>query len=937
MQSIRTAKLLAQHTRSAMLPRRALSGPSVSSVLAQASASLPAADRSGQHKPQPILSAETAPRPLNYKPRLPRRDYVVKSQTRRGFQQLLTRLRREHFSGGERATASPMLAKLLKRESDPTPNELLALELPVLTELLHLSVLQMLPAAAVHLVYSLPWGVQLGPDLTQDVLQAVKGQGRPRDLMLLRQSLQPRVAAPLDAAAATERGAPTAPASYRPPLVLSEADVERCVAHCVQAGELDEALQWLLTADAALGLAPTEASCSLLLTALAARPQWDPLHFLLSEMRRMRIVPSARSYEALLRGADKVPELRWRHSQQWLLELVNHHVLDSTALAAATLPAGTRGALRTVGVALRTLLQADQLGAFLRAWVWLQESLPAGGALLQAVGEATVLDAAAAASKHGHASLMEALLLAEIQAITGADVDTGTDSDGDNNGAGVSVERAAAASCAAVEAALRARLHLGLGSEALNGAALGYLLLHADGDSDYFVSQWLPLYEAAVAAGVDRGADRAVEICLLEHAARAVAGAVGGAAVPPQERVLGFASLLRNVLESEPVQVQGGASAIEEQQLLLLPSAALVNYAVSLFAHTGPDASGMASALLHAEAHGLVLTEPAFLLAAQVMLRRGDTSLVLGLLESYLAKRLEHRAAAAAEAGGTPPAPAPGLGGALFRPAMEALALHGELPLLVALLLKEVPEKGRWPRDSAFLLAMSALSAAGKPTEAVDLFFLCVSRGRDSEAGSTSNVPYHQKLNSVLVSAALRACADGGLGHQALQILSLSEESGLRYNLAQTPQGTRYSPDGKGDSEPPRLCVSLSAIEGAGSLFARAGDAVRDVDNVVRALASPTFIDALPNFLAIVRAGRQRPVAITPALHRTCLAAALHAQHAPTVLHFLEHGPDEPLPAGTSARQQVEAALVVAEGLHGASAADEGDRVAFLQSLGLGF
>ena len=141
------------------------------------------------------------------------------------------------------------------------------------------------------------------------------------------------------------------------------------------------------------------------------------------------------------------------------------------------------------------------------------------------------------------------------------------------------------------------------------------------------------------------------------------------------------------------------------------------------------------------------------------------------------------------------------------------------------------------------------------------------------------NYPENPKYspNPVLVHSALRSCAAGLLGEDALHIYHMAERSGA----------FRVQVEGGKPKEKHMQARYLT----------------QNVENLVASLASPRCISALAPFMQHVRSSN-RPLAMTRALHTACLAAALWARHEETALHFLHTRHDEELHCELSQREK---------------------------------
>ena len=162
---------------------------------------------------------------------------------------------------------------------------------------------------------------------------------------------------------------------------------------------------------------------------------------------------------------------------------------------------------------------------------------------------------------------------------------------------------------------MRTRAQFGHGNVDLNGAALGYLLVHGnineqdDSSMKYMTKIWLPLYEEVASAAISMG--KGEEVLLLEQVARTAAKSVDTMCV---QRLQAFATFLRNILEVDytPIPTSSDLEIGKSEVHQLDLNDALINHIVAIFGNVGPDASGMATALLYAEAQDLVLTDSSF-------------------------------------------------------------------------------------------------------------------------------------------------------------------------------------------------------------------------------------------------------------------------------------------------------------------------------------
>jgi hypothetical protein len=121
----------------------------------------------------------------------------------------------------------------------------------------------------------------------------------------------------------------------------------------------------------------------------------------------------------------------------------------------------------------------------------------------------------------------------------------------------------------------------------------------------------------------------------------------------------------------------------------------------------------------------------------------------------------------------------------------------------------------------------------------------------------------------VLVHAALRSCAAGLLGEDALQIYQLVEVRG-------SPQHVNER-----SGRPSKMDGTVA-------------DTARNAEAVVTALASSRCIQALVPFVQHLRSGN-KPLALSHSLHTACLASALFAGDEESTLYFLRMRHDEEL------------------------------------------
>ena len=136
---------------------------------------------------------------------------------------------------------------------------------------------------------------------------------------------------------------------------------------------------------------------------------------------------------------------------------------------------------------------------------------------------------------------------------------------------------------------------------------------------------------------------------------------------------------------------------------------------------------------------------------------------------------------------------------------------------MMALMLKEIPlrtNSGKTGRD-VFTLAINALHRAGRYSEGFKLFELAIEHTKE-EGG----------VGRVLLLPALKCCADGRLGAEALRAVSIAGSAGpIARKRSKTARSASSSSSGESHY-----------LKDGGSL---AGASNAEAELVVRALASP--------------------------------------------------------------------------------------------------
>ena len=554
----------------------------------------------------------------------------------------------------------------------------------------------------------------------------------------------------------------------KPTLNVGVDDINEAVSLCLDRQEIDEAMKWFMTMQDALKLIPLQSTCNLLIPALIRTRNWDYLYYIFSEMQLLGFPFSQDAFGMLLEGYQNQAPPRWqylRRGYQSLLQMSPQSPEDLALLFS--------NSDRVFSI----LSDAKQFAEVLEIW---GDLMSVSGPLLstsQAIlNRGRVLQCVGIAAIHLESRDILSSLFRDSFSIS---VEGQTDVDD------------MLATCLRSDSINHP--HFGC----LRGIALGWLWAHGD-------------------------PERAEN---LQHSTSKDATSASAT-----ETLVVLAACLERFPSDSLDRVTKALSdtfaALDDGDYVLFLTKDLVEKCIELFGRT-QDIEATVQMLLRCEKQNLDISETAVTMASQTVLRSGEYSLVLQILESYLAK-LDIRSAN----GKTPRSSA-----SVFSPALQALAQMGELDMMMTLLLKEMPNRRCPPNTLLFVIAINACHQHGRFEEGVRLFELAI-----EEPKNKIQIGWEDRNDlSALVSSALTCCAKGRLGSKALDICAWIDEKHPHF------------------------------YQGANS-------ELRNLELVARSMANRESISLLPTFMGIVSNG-DRAVHLTRQLFVYCLAAARSAEN----------------------------------------------------------
>jgi len=772
---------------------------------------------------------------LSLNPRFADRDRVVVDNSFPSFREL----REEETRKGEKTSNS------LLRSPDLALHELDEEEL---SYVLDTALKSNKPRAVVHILSQIGQGLQLPVQMSRLVLKMVRQMGDEQNLRELRRLLQPIVPSLSSSSAessslASSTLAPKSP--HVPILRLELEDVNDTISLCVQRGDCQEAMLWLLTMQDVLHIAPSDLTYSLLLPLSAKEESWECLFYLLGEMRISGIPVSKRIHELLIKECERFPRSRWQYARKFL-----ENASSDDAEAAAV----EQGAICKMATsAIMTMLKANQVQEALLVWhkhvAMLAKSKDA---------ESLLLPVSIAAIRAKNEEVFFDLLLRYTEA-------TATSSAASIPSSSSSSSSSSSPPTTCSE--LISRILLSSSSSSAPSTSLcsvSFAWLVADDQIDVAEDLWCRL-------ALDASTRAAVIETLLECTSS------DDVPISMLERSIAFAKYAIST-----------ATSPASPNLRLALTRDLTQRLVETFGRL-QDNEGTAMVLLLSTSQDVPLSENAFVISSQMLLKAGDYSLVLQMFENYLthldknakirilrtdnqkgnrrASNAKTKKSVAEDAEGRSETTndaqnlARNISDRIFTPALSALAAIGDLDMMMTLLLKEMPSRLVWPNDASFIVAINACRRAGRFKEGHGIFDICVAG--PPLAMYDSLLPIHvakakvasmkkQKVGPAIINTVLACCAEGKLGMEALHVFKLISERG-RADLS--PQGS--------DST---------------SSNSRIGDEMRDLELIVTALSSPEHIQALPSLIDIITKSGSKPLVLTQSLHLHCVAAAIAAE-----------------------------------------------------------
>lgn len=715
-------------------------------------------------------------------------------------------------------------------------------------EFLDAAIVQRAPNAALHVLGSLRSDIQIPSKLSKEVLALVMERGPSKSLIEVR-SLMHRTLAPLS---------------------LDVHDINDCITYCLLNDMVDEAFKWFLVMEDSFDLRPTAAIVAMLLPALAKVPSWERLFYVLNEAQRLQVPIPLRVRYSLLQACRVVSASRWRYVPPFLAG-IDSPPFEEGAGDKNSADYGT--IVKCVELAMQICVQERKYEEVLSIF----DGLSAGTRLALGDSRAQVFVGIAAIQ------LRREDVISQLR--EGAASKTGD--------------------------------MINPGKPPSSAVGLVWTL----------VTRWTEMTarERVEFEGSLRGLEGQV-LRILSH----LAGRHTSTTLSVEPSASGIWKVYADTCGVCLDAYEDGSEHSPGVAAALSLDSDVVSRLVPLFCQAG-DHINLVRLLVLSQGSGVVVDSESFSLASQYLLHCGQLELVVEMLDKYL-EQIEttgdHLMPLGYKnrgniAGSTPTRGSPMR---IFAPALEALARMGDLDGMVQLLLREVPYHERrhgrsgWPSTMLFLKGMEGFRRAERYSESVELFKIAANgpqeylmditggeegeeyqekeRSRDSREmeegmGGRSELSQESLLveeasapglgppglrgypeypksppSPVLIHAALRSCAAGSLGEDALQIFHMAES-----------------------------CGAFAVHEEGGvpkQAHMQAAHMARNAENIVISLASPKCISALVPFVQHVRSS-SLPIAITHSLHTACMAAALWARHEETAVFFLNLRHDEEL------------------------------------------
>ena len=627
----------------------------------------------------------------------------------------------------------------------------------------------------VHLFSRLAPGIQFSASKSKDALRMISQYGDAVDQRQLCRLLQPTsVEGECESRQASS-------ATWKPPLNISVGDVNDMISTCLLRNDIDAAMKWFMTMQDVLNLQPLESTFGILLPSLLRNRSWDCFYYLLSEMHMLSIPIPRAILESLLVECESHTPPRWSYVKNGLTAILNATSIQN--------PIKDLLFAETVCHGLSVLCDAKQFDALLDTWEMVTTSERCSEPVINALlNHPVVLNSVSLAAIHLRRDVTLLSLLKRFLPFPN----------------GESLDEALR-HCLCSE---RNRCLANFGT--IRGIGLGWLWANG---------------RASAAANVYLTSENNGSLLSASTRAETVRILLACAPTMPSESIESLSTTLSGTL---------AAMADNRENEFILSSSVAENL-IELFGAT-QNSESTALVLLHCSSQRTHLTEAAFIVASQTVLKKGEHSLVVQLLESYLAQLDLAAAGGSSETGSSRSDISLCRSPRVFSPAIQALAQMGDIESMMGLLLKEMSRRKCVPHAAILITVIDACNKSGQFHEGVRLFDLVVkSRGK-------FQIVWHDRNDLPgVVSSVLKCCAKGQLGAKALEICAWLDEK--------FPQ-----------------------------FYNGANSELRDLELVVQSMANRDSISMLPTFLNIVSRG-DRAVNINRRLFVRCLAASLCANN----------------------------------------------------------
>ncbi len=571
-----------------------------------------------------------------------------------------------------------------------------------------------MPNAALHVLASMDHSLVLPNSISKDLLSLIMEKGSTKLMIELRQMLN----------------------RMPPPLILDEDDIGDCITYCMFKNLPEEAFSWYLVLEDCYHLKPTKSIVSILLPALAKSPSWERLFYVMDEASRLSIPVSARTRYQLLRECERKSKLRWRYASYCIRDL--DLSADNLTSVDDDVTAG-----KCVSLVFNLLAREQKYPEILS--LWSQLGLEYRRAAVSEKSHVTQVVGVAAILLDNESVVRELISLHDESMSLDSFISA---AEGDNNSTDGSLNNTQFPTVGLVWLYFRStvsslhRLRLEKALQSRGAEALAYLSTVATATPHS--SSTISSTAAASSSTPSSSSSLQMPASTLE-AARLCAQCLD--------------SLHEDGEEHEQVAEQGDQGQKGQNQRMEI-SRDVTAQLITLFSESGDD-EALRLLLQLTDREGL--STSAFVAASELLLRSGHQEEVLMLLEARLTSTTTATHHGSGSGGDGSPL-------RIFGPAIEALAQEGDFELMVHLLLRQIPQPAggsktktktdtgstgtkmpRWPSTQLFLKAMDALTAAGRPADAVELFKIAVTGPEalarasryDDDAGSGGLLSVH--------------------------------------------------------------------------------------------------------------------------------------------------------------------------------------------------